>query len=251
MKKTLAVLLCALCAASLLTSCKNKDAEQGLEMYATTAKQTQVFTDPAPIEYTTVPTSPPSVTDASALNVDTTWTDNYTLTYSFSQNGVYSFLTERRCAGIYSVTDNATGISTYFIQNGKNIEQYVLDPQTKKGTYSEIENAELANLSTGFMKIAYLDPAFTTNPNVAYQTEEPVAGRAAKKYTQSSFTAAGLLTAYAFVWVDEEYGFASKCQVYNLTGSVNTSWELQSLEVGTVTKETISFSVDGYDISEG
>ncbi|MBR5428633.1 MAG: hypothetical protein IK118_09820 [Clostridia bacterium] len=250
MKKPLAALLCALCVFSLLTSCKKRE-EPGLEMYATTAKQTQVFTDPAQVEFTTAPTVQPPVTEATALNVDVSWMDNFILSYSFSQNGVYSFLTERRCAGIYSVTDNATGISTFFIQNGKNIEQYVLDPQTKRGSYSEIENAELAGLSTGFMKIAYLDPTFTTNPSVEYQLEEAVAGRAAKKYTQSSFSAAGLLTAYAFVWIDEEYGFASKCQVYNLTGSVNTSWELQSLEVGSVTKDSIGFSTEGYDISEG
>lgn len=249
MRKIVVFALCLATVLGALTACK-KQSEPGLEAYATTEKHTQVFTDPAPVEYTTAPTVSVPVTGGSELNVDASWMDNFTLSYSYSQNGVYSFLTERRCAGIYSVTDNATGISTYFIQNGKDIDQYVLDPQTKKGTYSVVEDAELAQLSTGFMKIAYLDPSFTVNPGVEFQIEEPVAGRAAKKYTQSSFTPAGLLTAYAFVWVDEEYGFASKCQVYNLAGSVNTGWELQSLEVGGVTKEDISFSTEGYDISE-
>ncbi len=250
MKRIIAAALAAVCLAAALTACRKDNDEPGLEMYATTGKATQVFTDPQPTEVTTTPGLPQLTTEPNALNVNASWMDNFILSYSFSENGVYSFLTERRCAGIYSVTDTATGISTYFLQNGKNIDQYVLDPTTKKGTHSVVQDTLLANLSTGFMKIAYLDPSFTLNPNVKAQEEDQVAGRKAKKFTQSSYTEAGLLTAYAFVWVDEEYGFASKCQVYNLSGAINTSWELQSLETGTMSAEAISFSTEGYEITE-
>ena len=173
-----------------------------------------------------------------------------TLTYTYTEGTESSELREMRCEGLYSVTDLASGAATYFIQNGSDIDQYVLNPAAMSGTHSVLSDQSLADITTGFMKIAYVDSSFPTLSNVEYQGEETVAGRVAAKYTQSAYNTAGLLTAYAFVWIDSEYGFASKCRVYNMTGSVNVSWELTELTVGGVSEESIGFSTDGYTITE-
>ncbi|MBR1810715.1 MAG: hypothetical protein IJ766_03560 [Clostridia bacterium] len=244
MKKFIALFLSVCTAALLFTACKtNKTPEEDLNVYATTAKHTQNFIGTEPGATAGNPGGTP-------ILIDNSWTSNYTLTYEFTENGEMSTLTERRCAGMYSVTDAGSGITSYFIQDGDNIDQYVLNPADNTGTHAVLNGQNLADVPTGFMKIAYVSPAFTTYANVEYQSADSVADRPAQKYNQSAYNDAGLLTAYAFVWLDSAYGFASKCQVYNLTGNINTGWELKSLTVGGVSAESIGFSTDGYTITE-
>ena len=240
--KWIAAGLAALLLAGGLAACKPDDGGDTLENLATTVRYTQSFTEAG----LTAPAG-----DANGLiAVDNSWTGNYTLTYSYSENGTLSRLTERRCEGLYSVTDEESGVVSFFIQEGDRIEQYMLDPTGKVGTHAALEGQNLSGISTGFMRIAAVNPAFPTYANVEYQGDETVNGRPARKYTQQAYNDAGLLTAYAFVWIDTQYGFASKCQVFNLTGEVNTTWELRSIEVGAVTPESIGFSTDGYTITE-
>ncbi len=247
MKKIISLVLIA-ASLLLMSSCGDDGGLGELGELATTAKHTQVFTDGNEVGTTAAPVSNPTAAVTSVQN--NSWTANYSLTYSINENGETSVLKEQRCDGIYCVTDTASGAISYFEQNGEDIDQYILNPSAKTGTHSLLENSSLADITTGFMKIAAVNPEFTTYSNVEYQGEETVAGRSAKKYTQSAYSDAGLLTAYAFVWLDSEYGFASKCKVYNLTGTVNTSWELTEFSVGGVSADGIGFSTDGYEITE-
>lgn len=245
-KKRIAILCLLALALSLFSSCAD-DSAGSLSELDTTAKNTQVFTDDEE-EGTTAPTY--SGGTGSPILINESWLSNYTLSYTYEENGQSSNLTEQRCEGIYTAKEETSGALTCFLQSGDDVEEYVLNPQTKTGTHSVLSDQSLASITPGFLKIARVDAAFPTLANVELQGEESVAGRPAKKYTQSAYNTAGLLTAYAFVWIDEEYGFASKCRVYNLSGSVNVSWELKSLTVGGVTEESIGFSTDGYEITE-
>lgn len=247
MKKRLPVIAALLALVLTCSACAQND-PAGINEYATTVKNTQVFTEPE--EAGSTAAQPSAGVSDSLLTANNSWMGNYSLTYTYTEGTESSQLREMRCAGLYSVTDLASGAATYFIQNGSDIDQYVLNPAAMSGTHSVLSDQSLADITTGFMKIAYVDSSFPTLSNVEYQGEETVAGRVAAKYTQSAYNTAGLLTAYAFVWIDSEYGFASKCRVYNMTGSVNVSWELTELTVGGVSEESIGFSTDGYTITE-
>lgn len=256
MKKRITVLSLLFCLLFILSSCKEDDRTFHINEYATT--------DPPKESLTILPSREPGSTssssetpvlpgsDESAVSNPSTssWQSNYTLTYAFTENGERSELTETRCDGLYSAKDLASGTISYFRQEGENIDSYVLNPSAMTGNHAIIEGKNLQDITTGFMKIAYLDPGFSMFSNVEYQGTESVAGRPAAKYTQSAYDSTGLLTAYAFVWVDSEYGFASKCMVYNLSGAVNTSWELLSLEVGGVSLDSAAISTEGYELQE-
>lgn len=248
MKKLSCALIPVLIMLLVLSSCADKRGLGDLNDLATTVKSTQIFTEP---RETTTESRNPNLPQNNAQPVqNNSWAGNYALTYTYTENSVSSEITEKRCDGVYCATDNASGTVSFFSQNGSNIEQYILNPAQKSGTHSVIKDNTLDNITTGFMKIAYIDPGFTSLSNVEYQNDDIVAGRGAKKYTQSAYSSAGLLTAYAFVWIDTEYGFISKCQVYSLSGTVSTSWELKDLSVGSVTEEKIGFTTDGYEITE-
>lgn len=244
MKRIFAAVLGCLIALTTLSACKRNRGLGDLNDLATTEKHTQIFTN-APAPGVTIP----SPSEQSGITpADNSWKANYKLRYLITENNETSELVEQRCNGIYCVTDVASGAISYFTQQGPDISQYILNPAAKSGSHTLQEGKSLADITSGFMKIAYIDPAFTTYSNVEYQNDDLIAGRTAKKYTQSAYSESGLLTAYAFVWIDAQYGFVSKCQVYNMTGTANTSWELQELTVGGVTAESIGFSTDGYTI---
>lgn len=246
MKKGVAMLCLLALIAALFASCVD-DSAGSLSELDTTVKNTQVFTDTGE-EGTTALMS--SGGTGTPILIDESWLSNYTLSYTYEENGQISDLTEHRCEGVYTAKEGSSGAMTCFLQNGENVDEYALNPANKTGTHMVLSNQSLSSITPGFLKIARVDAAFPTLSNVEFQGEESVAGRPAKKYAQSAYNSAGLLTAYAFVWIDDEYGFASKCRVYNLTGSVNVSWELKSLTVGGVTEESIGFSTDGYEITE-
>lgn len=248
LKKLAFSMVCIFIMSILLSSCSDKHGLGELDELATTDKHTQVFTEKNEEGTTSALSAPVNPGTQTVQNNE--WTKNYTLNYVYSSDGVTSSVTEKRCSGIYSAVDDESGTVSFFSQNKDDIDQYVLNPSQKSGTHSVVKNSSLDSITTGFMKIAYIDPSFASMSNVEFQNDDTVAGRGAKKYTQSAYSTTGLLTAYAFVWIDNEYGFVSKCQVYSLSGNVNTSWELKSFSVGNVTAESIGFSTDGYDIAE-
>lgn len=257
MKKKLIPLVLLLSAVLALSGCSgDRDDSFGINEYATTGVGESGTTRPHDEPGTTaLPTTaafdlPTAGTTAADPSTVSSWQSNYTLTYTFTENGERSELTETRCDGLYSARDAASGAVSYFRQNGSDIDSYVLNPTAKTGTHRLLTGKSLADITTGFMKIAYIDPSFTTLSNVEYQGSESVAGRPAAKYIQSVYDGTGLLTAYAFVWIDSEYGFVSKCMVYNLTGAVNTSWELLSLSVGGIDPVSAAVSTDGYTLTE-
>ncbi|MCR5042507.1 MAG: hypothetical protein K6C36_10480 [Clostridia bacterium] len=237
MKKTAVILLTAIILA--LCSCAktgNYDTTTAPYKYNADAASTTA----APVESTSA---------YAPTGVDESWKGNYSLTYVYIRSGESSTLSELRCADRFMSSDKASGISSYFIVNGNDIDKYVVYPSDGKATHELLKDKSLSNLSSGFMKISKVDEGFKSLENVAYMGSETVDGRACEKYIQKSYEN-GEETATATVWIDSQYGFVVRLESVDANGEQTLSWELMSFSVGTVTSSDIVPALDGLEIIE-
>ena len=236
-KKIFCVILAVIISACVLTACEN-DNGVTIETPTATQKATRVYTDPDEANNETV-----------TFVANTEWINNYILEYNYADTGTASQITEIRYGDTYKAIDSLNGLISYFEQVEGGIDEFVINTETNEGVHTFLADQDMDTLTTGFMRVSSLDGDFTTQSDVQYEGTEMVAGREADRYLKSVYTS-DTLTAYAFVWVDKEYGFASKCAVYTVQGSLYSSWELTSFSVGTVSYEDAVLDISAYTITE-
>lgn len=239
LKKIITVLTLLGLAAACLASCSNGST---LGELSTTEKPTRSYREEPTEEGTTAEQAEPVAQDAS-------WMNNYSLQYYYADTQGSSQITETRSGGYYSAVDATTGYTTFFAQGDGGVDEYILNIVSKTGTHKFSEGDSMDTLTSGWMQVSRLDEGFTSSKDVLYEGKETVAGREAGRYLQSIYVD-GALTAYAFVWVDTQYGFASKCSVYTVSGSLYSAWELTSFTSGTVTDEQAMTDLTPYTIAE-
>lgn len=183
------------------------------------------------------------------FTIDSSWQSNYTLTYSYTSDGATSVITESRTADKYLSSDQESGTTTYLVQNGSDVDQYLLYPESKNGAHKVYAGKNVADISTGFMKISTVDSGFNTLPNVVYVGEEKVAGRDCKKDVQRAYTS-GQVTGTAYIYIDKEFGFAIEGQQYDSSMTLTVSWEVTSFATGSVSSDSLSINTEGYSINE-
>lgn len=238
-KKIISVLSVLALAAACLASCGS---DSTLGEVETTEKPTRSYREEPTEEGTTAEAAEPVVQDGS-------WMSNYSLQYYYADTQGSSQISETRAGGYYTAVDATTGYTTFFSQGDGGVDEYVLNVVSKTGTHKFSEGDSMDTLTSGWMQVSHLDEGFTTAQNVLYEGKETVAGREAGRYLQSIYVD-DALTAYAFVWVDTQYGFASKCSVYTVSGSLYSAWELTSFTAGTVTDEQAITDITQYTIAE-
>lgn len=240
-KKITAVLMLTVFLLSLaFSSCKDNDIT--LDPIGEVTKDvTRVYADDT--------NASEGVTDSAQPAADDSWKTNYVLEYNYADTNGVSRIKEIRCGDKYQAIDTETGYVSYFVQNGEDVEQYVLNTKEKTGMHTVSADSKMSELTSGFMQVAFIAPDFASSEAVVFEGIESVAGRPMKRYLQSVYTE-GTLTAYAFVWIDSQYGFAGKCAVYTVEGSLYAAWELTSFSVGTVTESDVALSLDDYSITK-
>lgn len=179
------------------------------------------------------------------------WKDNYMLKYNYIYEGETSSIIEVKSGEHFSIIDEETGLTVYYTQ-GENgaIDYYTLSPENKTGTYLSRPDSLIADLYSPFMNLSFVSPDFTGFENVEYEADEDVNGRSAKRYRQSAVDEEGELTDYLIVWIDDEYGFASKCTICKADSTVEKAWELIEFQVGAIDAESAKIDLDEYEIKE-
>lgn len=180
---------------------------------------------------------------------DSSWLDSYALEYSyFDTKTGESKIAEGRCGNYYQSIDYATDTITFYSQEDGYILEYMLNTQTKTGTAAVVTGATMENLYSGFSMISTCDPYFPVYKNVTKVGQDFVADRSTTRYKQTQ-TENGVVTKIAYVWIDDELGFASKCEQYNAqTEELEMRWELLSF-TRNVTQDDIKVDIDSYTLT--
>lgn len=180
---------------------------------------------------------------------DTSWLNCYALEYSYYDNKTgESKIAEGRCGNYYQSTDYATNIITYYTQADGFILEYMLNRDSHTGTSTVVTNATMNDLYSGFSLLSSCDPYFPLYNNVTKVGKDFVAKRPVTRYKQTQ-TENGVVTKIAYVWIDDQLGFASKCEQYNAkTEELELRWELLSFTQN-VKDSDIMINIDNYVLS--
>lgn len=183
------------------------------------------------------------------LNADTSWQKAYALSYSyFDTETGESTITEGKCGKYYQSIDSATKIITFLSQEDGFMMQYMLDSYTKTGTAAVVTDSTVEDAYSGFVMLSVCDPYFPVYKNVTNVGADFVAERPATRYKQVE-TKNGVQTRIAYVWIDDEFGFASKCELYNAqTEELLMRWELLDFTQN-VTEDGVKINIDAYNIT--
>ena len=187
--------------------------------------------------------------ESQLINADNSWQSAYALSYTYYDKKIgQSTIAEGRCGRYYQSLDYATNITTFMSQEDGYILQYMLDSNTKKGTATVVTEGSMDSLHSGFMMLSVCDPYFPVYKNVTKVDSDFVAQRSATRYKQVQVEN-GVETQIAYVWVDDMFGFASRCELYDAqTQELLMKWELQDFTQN-VTEDGVKINVDSYTIT--
>lgn len=183
------------------------------------------------------------------LNADTSWQTAYALSYEYYDNKIgNSTIAEGRCGNYYQSIDYETNIITYLSQEEGFMMQYMLDSTSMTGTAAVVTDGSMDSLHSGFMMLSVCDPYFPVYKNVTNVGSDFVADRSATRYKQVQ-TENGIETQIAYVWIDDMFGFASRCELYDAqTQELLMKWELQDFTQN-VTEDGIKINIDAYTLT--
>jgi|LSQX01.2.fsa_nt_gb hypothetical protein len=239
MKKSFITVISILLIGIFVLSGCDSDSSGTIETETQTQVATRVYTEP----------DEQNTSIGSIYVSDNSWTGNYKLTYNYADTGTASKITEIRCEGLYKAIDEANGMVSYFEEVEGGIDEFAINTVTNKAAHTFLANQDMATLTSGFMRVSAIESDFAQSNDVIKEGTEEIVGRICDRYLKSIYTN-GTLTAYAFVWVDQEYGFVSKCAVYTVQNSLYSSWELLAFETGTVKPEDVFVDMTAYSITE-
>ncbi len=187
--------------------------------------------------------------ESELINADNSWQSAYALSYIYYDKKTgQSTIAEGRCGRYYQSLDYATNITTFMSQEDGYIIQYMLDSNTKKGTATIVTDGSMDSLHSGFMMLSVCDPYFPVYKNVTKVGSDFVAQRSATRYKQVQIED-GIEKQIAYVWVDDMFGFASRCELYDaVTQELLMKWELQDFTQN-VTEDGVKINVDSYTIT--
>ncbi len=186
---------------------------------------------------------------AELVSSDTTWIDCYALEYSYYDTKTgESKIAEGKCGNYFQSLDYATNTITFYSQEDGYILQYVLNTESKTGTAAVVTGSTMDNIYSGFAILSTCDPYFPVYKNVTKVGQDFIANRSATRYKQVQ-TENGVTTKIAYVWIDDELGFASKCEQYDAqTEELQMRWELLSFTQN-VTEDGIKVNIDNYQLT--
>ncbi|MCD7827527.1 MAG: hypothetical protein LUG85_03190 [Clostridiales bacterium] len=194
-------------------------------------------------------TTTQSYDSSLVLDIDTSWQTSYALSYTFydSDKG-YSEIVEGRCENYYQSMDMETGIITFLSQEDGYIMEYVLEEASKTGTAAIITDSDMESLYSGFALMSACDPYLPVYTNVTKVGDDFVANRSATRYKQVQ-TEDGVETKIAYIWIDDRYSFASKCELYDgQTQELLLRWELTEFTLN-VTEDSVRVNLDEYTLT--
>ncbi len=183
------------------------------------------------------------------LSPDTSWQNAYALSYSYYDKKTgESVLTEGKCGKYYQISDSSSDITTFLVQEDAFMIQYMLDTVKKNGTSAIITDGAIENAYSGFTLLSVCDPYFPVYKNVTKVGSDFVGKRPATRFKQVE-TKDNKETRIAYVWIDDEFHFASKCELYDaVTEELLMRWELKDFTTN-ITEAAVKINIDAYSIT--
>lgn len=186
------------------------------------------------------------------LNIDTSWTGNFNITYSILNPEVSPVpikIREIKTDNVHSI-EYLDGSSFYcWKQNGSDVYKYTVVANASEQVYKVYENESVTRHSVFFKECSEIDKGFPLLSNVCYEYDEVVAGRQCSKYIQRAYKD-GKVTATLFVWADKEFGFAVKKEEYDENDKLVVMLELIDFSYGETVDEDVTFDESEYVFKE-
>ena len=235
MKRITLIFALILCALMLFSSCEDNKTPQGNVNFGE-------YVIPTELETTT------KYDQSQLINADNSWQTAYALSYDYYDKKTgSSTITEGKYGNYYQSVDNATNIVTFLSQEDGYMIQYMLDNTKKTGTSTIITEGSIDSMHSGFMLLSVCDPYFPVYKNVTEVGSDFVAQRSTTRYKQVQ-TENGIETQIAYVWIDDMFGFASRCELYDaVTQELLMKWELTDFTQN-VNENGVKLNLDLYDI---
>ena len=235
MKRIIFIFTLLLCSLMLLASCSDNTTPEGNVNFG---------------DYV-IPTEPDTTKkydDSQLINADNSWQTEYALSYNYYDKKTgSSTITEGKFGKYYQSIDNATNIVTFLTQEDGYMIQYMLDNTKRTGTSTVITEGSIDTMLSGFMLLSVCDPYFPVYKNVTEVGDDFVGQRSATRYKQVQ-TENGVETQIAYVWVDDMFGFASRCELYDaVTQELLMKWELTDFTQN-VNENGVKINLDAYNI---
>lgn len=191
-------------------------------------------------------------TEDASFTVDTSWQNNYKVNYTYfdSKSSTESVtINEVKSASRFEASYPDSGNLLYYVADGANIKAYTVIPEEKEYVSTVIKNQTISSLSSTFMKLSAVSETLPSLSNVIFMYDETVAERTCKKYMQRAYTD-GEVTETVLVWVDAEYGFAAKCEAYDASQTLTSSWEVLTFRTGIISDEDFDVDLTQYKFTE-
>ena len=189
---------------------------------------------------------------AETFEVDPSWQQNYIAEYRYYDRAkqVDSVtIREARCDIAFLASYPLSGNLIYYTANSEGLDCYTVVPSERQYVHSVLKDKHIAGLSSTLMKLTAVSGDMPTYSNVMFMGEETVGGRACKKYIQRAYEN-GALTETVYVWVEQQFGFAMKCEDYNASDELQTYWEVLSFKTGGVTVSDFGIDLSKYHFLE-
>jgi outer membrane lipoprotein-sorting protein len=238
-KKIISIFVSLILIAIIFSSCGKDEVRTVL----TTAEET---TEQQSLEESTI-----DIDITKLLNVDDTWQDKYALSYSYydSSSGE-STIAEGKIGDYYQSMDYSSGTIVYLTQENGYMIEYMLNHSTKTGTAAVVTDSDVSSSSSGFVMLSTVDPLFPQYKNVVEVGTDYVCKRPAVRYRQTQSDSSGKADKIAYVWVDSQYGFASKCELYDAESrKLLMRWELKSF-TRNVKENSVKIDLSKYKITD-
>lgn len=185
---------------------------------------------------------------AGKLKVDLSWCEKYIVSYSYYKSDIgESMLVEGRCGNYLQIWDKTSGIMSYYEQEESYMLEYLLDVQNAVGTVSVVADNSVDTIAH-FPALTICKEDFPLRSNVTKVGTNFVADRSATRYKQVE-AENGVEKRIAYLWIDDQYGFISKCEVYNAeTQELITRLEVLDFTTN-VTEDAVKMKLDDYTIA--
>ena len=185
---------------------------------------------------------------AGKLKVDLAWCEKYIVSYSYYKADIgESMLVEGRCGNYLQIWDKTSGIMSYYEQADGYMLEYLLDVNNSVGSVSAVADNSVDTIAH-FPALTICKEDFPLRSNVTSVGTNFVANRSATRYKQVE-AENGIEKRIAYLWIDDQYGFILKCEVYNAeTQELITRLEVLDFTTN-VTEDAVKMKLDDYIIT--
>lgn len=237
MKKSIALLLSLIFVLLAFAACSNDDETTPTRVVPTGVDSLVVDTNQNP-----------------QININNNWWLNYYAVFTYfcpaANFKTDTVISEKKTANSFIVSNLSEGYFKYYADTEQGLDEYVVVPTDLLFEHRLVPAASVNNVNSMFMKITAVAESFASGENVIYTGSEMIANRNCQLYMQRTFNESGEQDSVAYLWIDAQYGFCSKCITYDANGEIVMSWELNEFRTGDITDAEVKPDLSSYNFVE-